>query len=291
MTLTTSTNMPTAEPKRIFPKTTGLTALWRHRRTLLVLVQRDLSVKYQKTVMGYLWSLIEPMALACIYWFIFGVLYERGGLPSGVEYPLYIVSGIFSWMWISSALNEATTSLTSQSSLITTMRVPREVFPVARVFARFAEFLAGFPILLVFVWFFDGDVGLHTLNLLAAIALQFVLLTGLSFVLAALNVLYRDVQRIMRLLMRVLFYGTPILYPLEKVIGGAGNETQLPDWAVWLYQANPFVALMQMYRAAWIQEIHVTWEQLAACAGISVVLLFAGRWMFYKLEPAVLKEL
>jgi len=277
---------PVAPPKRIFPKTTGLTALWRHRQSLSVLVRRDLAVKYQATVMGYLWSLIEPLGLAAIYWFIFGVLYNREGLGD-VAYPLYIVTGIFAWMWISSAMTESSTSLTSQSTLITTMRVPREVFPVARVFARFAEFLAGVPILLLFVVLFNGQFGWHTLNMALAIVLQFMILTGLSFILASVNVLYRDVQRFMRLVMRCFFYGSPIIYPLSKVL----DNPDVPEWAQILYQCNPFVGIMQLHRAAWIPEISVSWLQLGVSVGFSVFLLFIGRWLFYKLEPAVLKEL
>lgn len=279
---------PTAPPKRIFPKTTGLAALWRHRQSLTVLVRRDLAVKYQATVMGYLWSLIEPLGLAAIYWFIFGVLYNRAGLPPGVEYPLYIVSGIFAWMWISSAMTESTTSLTSQSTLITTMRVPREVFPVARVFARFAEFIAGIPILLLFVVLFNGHFGWHTFNMLFAIVLQFMILTGLSFILASVNVLYRDVQRFMRLVMRCFFYGSPIIYPLERVVSA---KSPIPDWAQLLYQFNPFVGIMQLHRSAWIPEISASWLQIGVSVGFSVLLLFFGRWLFYKMEPAVLKEL
>ncbi|HIW63388.1 MAG TPA: ABC transporter permease [Candidatus Stackebrandtia excrementipullorum] len=288
MTSTSPTTPPTAPPKRIFPKTTGLAALWRHRQPLTVLVRRDLAVKYQATVMGYLWSLIEPLGLAAIYWFIFGILYDRGGLPGNVEYPLYIVSGIFAWMWISSAMTESSTSLTSQSTLITTMRVPREVFPVARVFARFAEFLAGVPILLLFVVLFNGHFGLHTVNMLFAIVLQFMILTGLSFILASVNVLYRDVQRFMRLVMRCLFYGSPIIYPLEKVVGA---DSPIAGWAQTLYQFNPFVGIMQLHRSAWIPEITASWLQVGVSVGFSVFILFFGRWLFYKMEPAVLKEL
>lgn len=286
--MTSPSTAPTAPPKRIFPKTTGLAALWRHRQPLTVLVRRDLAVKYQATVMGYMWSLIEPLGLAAIYWFIFGLLYERGGLPDDVEYPLYIVSGIFAWMWITSAMTESTTSLTSQSTLITTMRVPREVFPVARVFARFAEFVAGVPILLLFVVLFDGHFGIHTINMLLAIVLQFMILTGLSFILASVNVLYRDVQRFMRLVMRCLFYGSPIIYPLAKVVG---EDSPMPDWVQTLYQINPFVGIMQLHRSAWIPQITTTWFQLGVSIGFSVFLLFFGRWLFYKMEPAVLKEL
>lgn len=286
----------TSQPKRIFPKTTGLTALWRHRQTLRVLVQRDLAVKYQKTVMGYFWSLLEPMGLATIYWFVFGVVMGVGdhGDPAlrNVDYSLYIVSGIFAWMWTSSALSEATNCLTSQSSLITTMKVPREVFPVARVVARFAEFMAGVPIIVVFAMIGGGigagTFGWNLLLLFPAVALQAVLLTGLSFILASLNVLYRDVQRFMRLVTRILFYSLPSIYPLALVL----DNERLPQWVEKVYMANPFVTVIELHHEAWIPGLdNLSWPVIVSSVSVSVFLLFFGRWMFHKLEPKVLKEL
>lgn len=286
----------TSRPKRVFPKTTGVTALWRHRQTLRVLVQRDLAVKYQKTVMGYFWSLLEPLGLATIYWFVFGVVMGVGDRDdpalSNVDYSLYIVSGIFAWMWASSAMSEATSCLTSQSSLITTMKVPREVFPVARVVARFFEFLAGIPIIVIFALIGGGlqagTFGWNLLLLIPAVALQAVLLTGLAFILASVNVLYRDVQRFMRLVTRILFYALPSIYPLSMVI----NQTRLPDWIKQIYLTNPFVAVIELHHEAWIPALNnLSWRLILTSVAISVFLLFFGRWMFHRLEPKVLKEL
>lgn len=273
--------------KRIVPKTTGTTALWRHRRTLRVLVQRDLAVKYQKTVMGYLWSLIEPLSMALIYWMIFGVLFDRGDVD-GVSFALYVVSGIFAWMWASHAMSESTSSLTSQSSLITTMKVPREVFPVARVFARLAEFLAGIPIIVLFALLFGGKAvwGWNLALLPVAILLQAVLLTGIAFILASLNVLYRDVQRVMRLATRILFYAAPTVYPFHKVV-----ESDMPHWVKVAYEANPFVGIIRLQHGVWIPGEIPGWRALAYCATVSVVLLFFGRWLFVRLERRVLKQL
>lgn len=278
---------PSAAPKRVFPKTTGLTALWRHRQTLRVLVQRDLAVKYQKTVMGYLWSLIEPLGMAAIYWFIFGLLYGAKEID-GASFALYIVSGMFAWMWASSAMSEATTSLTSQSSLITTMRVPREVFPVARVFARFAEFLAGIPIIIVFAIVLGSaqSWSWHLLLLPLAIAIQAVLLIGISFILASVNVLYRDVQRLMRLVMRIMFYAAPVIYPFSRV-----SDADMPEWAKTAYQANPFVGILRLHHGAWIPGETPGWEPVAYSAAVAIVVLFIGRWLFHRLEPSVLKQL
>ncbi|WP_255343567.1 ABC transporter permease [Glycomyces sp. NRRL B-16210] len=277
--------------KRKFPLTTGFTALLRHRYSLSVLIRRDLAVKYQATVMGYLWSLIEPLSLALIYWFVFGVLFQRDtGMPEGAEnvgYALFIVSGIFAYQWFSSAVNEGAKSLGGQSSLITVMKVPREVFPVSKVFARFAEYVVGFPILIIVAVIFGGTFGLNLLWLIPAILVQAMLLTGLVFILSAANVLFKDVQRFLGLFMRLLFYASAIIYPITKVQDALENHPLIYD----IYSVNPLIGIFSMHRAVFIPEFAPSWFQLGTAVGISTFLLFFGRWIFYRLEPRVLKAL
>lgn len=276
---------------RKFPLTTGFTALLRHRYSLSVLIRRDLAVKYQATVMGYLWSLIEPLSLALIYWFVFGVLFQRDtGMPAGAEnvgYALFIVSGIFAYQWFSSAVNEGAKSLGGQASLITVMKVPREVFPVSKVFARFAEYVVGFPILIIVAVIFGGTFGLNLLWLVPAILVQAMLLTGLVFILSAANVLFKDVQRFLGLFMRLLFYASAIIYPITKVEEALKNHPVLFD----VYSVNPLIGIFNMHRAVFIPEFAPSWFQLGCAVGISTFLLFFGRWIFYRLEPRVLKAL
>ncbi|THV43483.1 ABC transporter permease [Glycomyces buryatensis] len=275
---------------RKFPLTTGFTALLRHRHALSVLVRRDLAVKYQATVMGYMWSLLEPLGLAAIYWFVFGVVFGSDlGLPEGREvgYALFIVSGIFAYQWFSSAVSEGTKSLGGQSSLITVMKVPREVFPVSKVFARFAEYVVGFPIIIIMAIVFGGVFGWNLFWLIPAILIQAILLTGMVFILSALNVLYKDVQRFLSLFMRVLFYASAVIYPVTKVEDALEGHELIYR----IYSMNPLVGIFQMHRAVWIPEFAPDMYQLYSALGFSIFLLFFGRWIFYKLEPRVLKAL
>ncbi|THV28094.1 ABC transporter permease [Glycomyces paridis] len=286
-----SSEAETKPLKRKFPLTTGFTALLRHRYSLSVLVRRDLAVKYQSTAMGYMWSLIEPVSLALIYWFVFGLLFDSGrAMPEGAEnvgYILFIVSGIFAYQWFSSATSEGAKSLGGQSSLITVMKVPREVFPVSKVFARFAEYVVGFPILLIIAVIYGGTFGLNLLWLIPAILVQAMLLTGMVFILSAANVLFKDVQRFLSLFMRLLFYASAIIYPITQV------ETALKDHPLVydLYSVNPLIGIFSMHRAVFIPEFAPSWFQLGTAVGVSTFLLFFGRWIFYKLEPRVLKAL
>ncbi|MFD0784834.1 ABC transporter permease [Micromonospora azadirachtae] len=274
--------------------TSGVAALWSHRNSLRILVKRDLAVKYQQSALGYVWSLIEPLGMGAIYWFVFGVLYSRDTgrhLGEAAEsYPLFLITGIFAWMWTSSALSEATNALTGQARLITTMNVPRQVFPIGRVTGRFAEYLAGLPVLVAVAvaYAVHGrvDLGWSLLALPLAVLVQGTLLFGLALLLSAFNVLMRDVERFMRLIIRVLFYATPIIYPLSLV-----RDSDLPGWLKIVYELNPLVGIFQLHHSIWYANEFPNARLLGTTVGGSLLVLALGWWSFRRLEPAVLKEL
>ncbi|MEN3609248.1 ABC transporter permease [Plantactinospora sp. ZYX-F-223] len=274
--------------------TSGVVAVWSHRNTLRLLVRRDLAVKYQQSVLGYLWSLIEPLGMGVIYFFVFGVLYrsatDRHLGDAADSYPLFLITGIFAWMWTSSAIGEATAALTGQARLITTMNLPREVFPIGRVAGRFAEYLAGLPILVAVAIVYASldriEFGWSLLALPLAVLIQATLLVGIALLLSSLNVLMRDIERLMRLVTRVLFYATPIIYPLTLV-----RDSSLPDWVKIVYELNPLVGIFQLHHAVWYPDEFPDARLLGVAVGGSLLVLLAGWWVFRRLEPAVLKEL
>lgn len=276
--------------------TSSVAAVWSGRNALRVLVRRDLAVKYQQSLLGYLWSLIEPLGMAAIYWFVFGLLYKtdtnRHLGDAAHSYPLFLITGIFAWMWTNAAISEATNSLTGQARLITTMRMPRELFPIGRVAGRFAEYVAGLPILFALAGYYafardEMRLGWWTLaSLPLAVLIQAALLIGAALLLSSLNVLMRDVERFIRLVTRVLFYATPIIYPLSLV-----QESSLPTWIKTVYQLNPLVGIFQLQHAIWYPDQFPDARLLGTAVGGSLLVLVGGWWVFRRLEPSVLKEL
>lgn len=253
---------------------------------LRLLVQRDLAVKYQQSLLGYLWSMLEPLALGLIYWFVFGVLYTTRVGPDGRSYALFLVTGLFPWLWVNSSLSESTGALTSQARLITTMKVRRELFPLGRVVGRFAEYVAGLPILLLFALVFHADFRLALVALPLALVLQTAFLVGCGLLLAPLNVLLRDVQRSIRIVQRVLFYAAPVLYPLAKV-----THSHAPSWVKDIYMCNPLVGVFQLHHAVFFPEEFPSVTLLAVSAIGCFGTLALGWWTFRRLESPVLKEL
>jgi ABC-2 type transport system permease protein len=264
--------------------------VWRSRNVLRFLVRRDLALKYQQSVMGYLWSLIEPLGIGLIYYFVFVVVLSRGGaLASEIpksQYVLYLMAGIFSFMWTSSVLSQSTGALIGQKNLITTMNVPREVFPISQVLARSVEFVAGLPILALLAWWVGARFTWWLLVLPLALVLHAVFLFGVALLLSSINVMLQDIERFMRLINRLLFYSTPLLYPLRMV-----EDSSLPGWAKAMYMANPLVGILEVYHAAWFPVLFPPASLLAVCAAGCLITLGAGWLVFRRLEPAVLKEL
>jgi ABC-2 type transport system permease protein len=270
--------------------TSNIVAVWRSRAVLGLLVRRDLTVKYQQSVLGYLWSLLEPLMVAATYWFIFGFLYKSKGDLDGSPYLIYLVAGLFSWTWTSGVLSEATTALTGQARLITTIKVPRQVFPIGRVFGKFFEFLAALPVVVLIAGIFASLGEYHfTWNLLflpVAIVIQAIFLIGVALVLSSSNVLLRDVERFIRVLNRVLLYSAPILYPFSKV-----EHSGMPRWLLRVYEANPLVGIAQLHHGAWLPAEFPSLIQIAVTLTECVIMFIIGWYYFRRVEPAVLKEL
>lgn len=264
--------------------------MWQSRNVLWYLIRRDLALKYQQSFMGYLWSLIEPIGIGLIYYFVFIVVIGRGGRLAGTipesEYVLYLMAGIFSYMWTSSVFGQSTGALTGQKALITTMKVPRELFPIGRVFARSAEFLAGIPILLLIAIWVGADITWWVAILPFAMLVQAAFLIGISLILSSLNVMMRDIERFMSMIGRLIFYSSPILYPLAMV-----EQADLPEWLKVVYHANPLVGIVELHHAAWFSQVFPSTGLLITCLTGSLITLGVGWLLFRRLEPAVLKEL
>jgi len=201
------------------------------------------------------------------------------------------VAGILPWTTFGAILSEAPRAMLTHSKLITTMKVPREIFPMATVGTKFVEYLLTWPVLLVFVFALGGHF--TAMGLLVwlplAVLLTFMFGLGVTLFLSSVNVLLRDVERLVRILTRLLFYGSAILFPASMVLGSG-----IPEWVKTLYQLNPLMGIFQMHRAVWFPEFaELTPSALALTSSVvgSVLMLIIGYWTFRRLEMSVLKEL
>ena len=262
--------------------TARIGTLWDKRRVLSLLVSRDLKVKYADSVLGYVWSILEPLAMAGVYWFVFTKLMTRtlGEAP----YIVFLLCGMLPWQWANAAVRSSMRALSKDSKLVRSTNLPREIWVLRTVGSKFAEFMYSIPVLAFFAIISQAELSWRVVFVPVAILLQAVLLTGVGLMLAPLAVLYGDVERLMRIVMRLLFYFSPIIYGVQDVtdrLGAIGN----------LYYLNPFAGIIELYRAAFFPGEWAGWTAVSFSAVIAVVALGFGFHIFRRLEGTVLKEI
>jgi ABC-2 type transport system permease protein len=258
----------------------GARAVVRHRGVLATLVRRDLKVRYASSLLGWLWSVLDPLSMALVYWFVFTKIFQRGDI--GLEpYIVFLISGLFAWQWFTSTITEGSRAILSSARLMRTTNVPREIWIVRVVIAKAVEFFFTLPIIAAFVAIYGVTPNWRLVYLPLAVVLQALMLTGLLMILAPVTVLVRDVQRVIRIALRVGFYMTPIIYSI--------HSTRAEAVAGFLV-VNPMTGILELYRSGlFAEELH--YGAVAVSVGATVVFLLLGSFTFNRLAKAVLKEL
>lgn len=258
-------------------------AVWRRKEILWTLVRRDLRVRYSQSTLGYLWTILDPLLMASVYFVVFTFVFKAGRVAD-TPYFLYLLSGLLGWQWFTQSVTDTSKSLNQEARLVRSTNLPREVWVIRCVVAKGVEYILSLPVLVGFVLYYlvrgqvqlDWELLLFPLGLL----LQFVLLVGLGLVLAPVTVLATDMQRVVRIVLRFLFYLTPVLYGIHAV----------PEPLRAVLVLNPLNGILSLYRGG-LFERSVNWLDVGVSAAVSVVLLVVGVWLFARLERAVLKEI
>ncbi len=253
----------------------------RSRRVLYLLVTRDLKVRYAGSLLGYVWTVLDPLLIAGVYWFVFTKVFSRAGLAPGVPYIVFLLAALLPWNWANGVLTEASRALTREAKLVRSTNTPRELWVLRAVLSKGMEFLFSLPVLAGFMLVLRVGVPPRVVFVPFALLLLGVLLVGLALLIAPLAVLFSDVERVIRIVLRLLFYASPVIYAVRDV----------PAHLAWIYSLNPFAGILDLIRFLVLpnQSVHA-WLVVSAAA-ISVGVLLLGSFVFSRLEPAVLKEL
>lgn len=257
--------------------------LYENRRVLRIMVQRDLRVRYSQSLLGYLWTIIDPLSMALVYFVVFALIFQSRTVGHS-PYFLFLLTGMLPWQWFNAAVVEGARALQAEAKLVRSTRLPRELWVVRVIIAKGIEFLLSLPVLLgftvVFVVLGQAHLNWRLVAIPFAIAWQFVLLLGFGLLLAPVQVLVNDTQQVLRIILRVLFYATPIIYVISNA----------PEWLKILLWFNPMSGILELYRAGFFPG-SVHWEPIIASLAVTVAVFIAGRIMFRRLEPSVLKEI
>ncbi len=256
----------------------NLRQLIRYRGLIQSLVARELKARYRGSVLGFVWSFVNPLLLLAIYAFIFTTI-----MPARVEgvepYALFMLCGILPWTWFSSSLTEASGSLIAGGNLIKKVLFPAEVLPIVSVLANMVHFFLALPIVIVFLLLYQHPPdALELVWFPVVVAVQLVFTVGLGLMLAALMVHFRDLRDVLANVLTLWFFTTPIIYPWF--------QTELQPYR-WLFNLNPFTHLAVSYQELlFFPGDFGHWRWLLALGAASVILFLAGYWLFDRLRDS-----
>jgi len=245
------------------------------------LVDKDLRVRYKRSLLGFLWFLLKPLFSMAVYTAVFTRIIRFGGAIQ--HFSLFLLTGLLPWNFFSSSLSASTRTLLDNHRLIRSVYFPRAALPVAAVLANGVHMILALGVLEIALWVWGHTPGLPLLAVIPGVFMLCCLTSGLALALSVWNVYYRDVSQFLEVVLLAWFYASPVIYPLGRGMIPPGVEAVL--------RYNPMSGILGIFHCAmyygvwpetWCWVSGVAWSLAFMALGIAV---FRGR------EASVVKEL
>jgi len=260
--------------------------LFQFRNLLQKLVARDLRVRYKNSVLGILWSWLNPLFMMVVYTVVFVFMRSaQEGVVPGKDFPVFVLCALLPWNFFSGAVLGAVNSIDSNASLVKKVYFPREVLPLSVVLSNLVNFLISLVILVPMLLVFQVRFTPWILLLPVVVAIQVCLIAGIALFLSALNVFYRDTRAIMDVVMMAWFFLTPVIYPIDILPHSREILGVTLDIHRWTRILNPMASLVAAYRDVLYYGRLVGPDFLARTAVTSLVVLLIGYAVFYRFSP------
>lgn len=257
----------------------NLLNLFRYRVLIQSLVVRELKARYRGSVLGFLWSFINPLLQLGIYWFVFSYVMPTRDQMGMSPYALFLFTGILPWTWFSASVMEASAILIAGGNLIKKILFPAEVLPIVVVLANLVHFVLGLPILFVFLVYY-GKIHLTLVYLPAVMLLQLVFTLGVCLFVSALAVHFRDVQNIIANLMMLWFFASPVIYSYLTIRPSIQRYMNY----------NPMTHIIVGYHQTLFTGSMGHWPWLLVMVPASLITFFVGYYFFDKLRETFAEE-
>ena len=248
-----------------------VTEQYAFRELLYQMTRRDLMLRYKQTVMGFGWAIFMPL----LNTIIFSVVFMRvAPLDVGVPYPVFAYTGLLAWNFFASALRFSVSSLTANTTLVTKVYFPREIFPFSAVLVSAVDFAVGGIVLVLMMVYYRIPVTPALGFLPVVVVVEIMFTAGVALLLAMGNLFYRDVKYLFDVAITVWMFATSVLYPVDRFGGNLGR----------LLQLNPMTPIIDAYRAVLLRGELPTTGPFLATAAVSAVVLMIGWLRFHRAE-------
>jgi lipopolysaccharide transport system permease protein len=237
---------------------------------LKLLVKKEITLKYKRTYLGFFWSLLNPILTTLVLFIAFST-FMRFEMK---DYTLFLLAAMAPWNWFSASVTMSTNTLTGNVSLIKKTLFPKHLLIVATIAAQFVTLIFSLPILLALVFYYGKTPSLNWLiGIPILIVVQFFTCYGIAMIVSMVNAVFRDMEHIVNICISMLFWMTPIIYPLQAV----------PEKYKVYMAINPVTYLIQSWREIFLNN-NINWNYIAISAITAMVVVSIGTIIFRKLD-------
>ena len=260
-----------------------LLAIYNYRGFILGSIKRDFQSRYQRSMLGAVWLVLQPLVMILVYTLIFSqVMKARLPESSGTYmYSIYLCSGVITWGLFSEILSKTKNVFIDNANLIKKLRFPKICLPIIIVLTALINFLITFSIFIIFLIFTGNFPGILIIDFFLILMLQIILTIGVGMILGVLNVFFRDVGQLVDVTLQVLFWATPIVYTISII----------PSWAKFWIMLNPVARLISAYQTIFVYHQSPDWWSLFPVLIVSIICCIIGMHLFRKHSADMVDEL
>ena len=256
--------------------------IYNYRELLKTNVKKEIRGRYKNSILGVMWSFLNPLLQLLVYSVIFGALLT-GGSDSYYQqtYYIYVCVALIPWTYFTTAVTQSAFTVIGNGDIIKKVYFPREILPISIVTSEAVTFLISTLIIIGFVVF--GGIGISKYIIFYPLVLlaQYLLLIAISFIVSSISVYVRDLQHLIGVVLQLLFYATPIVYAAEAI----------PDNFKWMLNINPMTYVINAYRDIFYNQTMIDVVPLLILIAVSIVACIIGYLIFNKLQKGFAEQL
>lgn len=235
---------------------------------IYILVKKELKVRYKSSVLGYFWALLNPLAFALVYYFAFKII-MRVQMPN---YSVFLIAGMFPWVWMTNSLVHATATYKNNASLVKNVNFNKSILPISHVAHEMIHFFLATPVLMLFIFYSQDSLYLSWIwQIPTMILIQMLLVSPIALLLAIGNVFVHDIEYVVGIILSLLFFVTPIVYPISMV------PTNYHKY----FEYNPIVKIIENWRSVFLHG-ELDLMSLIYPLGIAIVMFFIAIYLYRK---------
>jgi len=246
----------------------SLMDLWHYREMLYFLTWKEIKIRYRQTILGMAWAVIQPLFTAIIFTVIFGNL---ANIPSdNMPYLLFAYTGLVLWTYFSNTLTYSSMSLVSNAHVLSKVYFPRILLPLSTCLVGLLDYAIAAIFIFIFIIYFNISPTIWLAFSIVPLFLTFLLSAGIGFWLSAICVKYRDIRFATPFFIQLLFFVSPIFYPVSMANGKFGV----------LLKLNPLTGILNAQRASMIGQSSIDWTSLGIATLLTLIIFFSGLFYF-----------